>query len=201
MPQLPFKGYHYRSAWFYDLADLLKRGAGYNTRFRIAARYIIPGDAVVDMCSGPGRLQRFIPAACGYTAVEASPAFRGSLEKKGIRCVTGDLHQGVPAGTPARQVIVMIISLAQFRKTSAEGLLEAFKKTAARVVVVEEVLPRARPENSWFQRLVNYLCAADYYVPVAWYTREDFETLMRRHGYGCACAGGGYMVGHYEASS
>jgi len=197
----PFKGYHYRSAWFYNVADLFKRGAAYNARFRIAARHVRPGDAVLDVCSGTGRFRGFIPADCPYTAVEASPEFCRVLGKKRIGRIMTDLHQGLPADVPRHDVAVMIISLVQFRKTSAGRLLEAFKKASGRVVIVEEVLPCPRPEYSWFQKVVNYLCATDYYVPVSWYARGDFEELMRRHGYRCERTGGHYMVGYYEAGA
>jgi hypothetical protein len=196
-----FKGCHYRSEWLYNILDLFKRGAGYNARFHIAARHVVAGDAVLDVCSGTGRFREFISPACHYTAVDASPEFCRALEKKNVSRIICDLHQGIPADVPGCDVIVMIISLVQFRKTSAGRLLEDFKKIAGRVVIVEEILPCPRPEHSWFQKVVNYLCATDYYVPVAWYTRQDFEELMRRHGYRCERIGEHYMVGCYEALS
>jgi hypothetical protein len=196
--QLPLQGLHYRSEWFYNTADFFKRAGAYNARFRIAARYIAPRDSVLDVCSGPGRLKDFIPATCSYAVIEASPEFQRGLKKRGIGYTACDLHAGMPADMNSYDVVVMIISLAQFRKTSADLLLESFKKIARRVVIVEEVVSSARSADDWFQKIVDHLCATDYYVPVTWYTPEDFETLMSRHGYRCEQVGHDYRVGCYE---
>ncbi len=176
----------------------IKLGPQYHLRYQIASGFIKPGDRVLDVCSGPGAFKDFLPAGCSYTALEASPAFAAALKRKGRACVLCDLHQGLPPSAPDADVIVMNISLCQFRKTSADVLLESFKIKARRVVIVEDVLSRRRTEDSLFQKAVNFLCATDYYVPVEWYTRSDFRELMRRHGYQCRDVPGRYAVGSYE---
>ena len=195
-----FKGSHYRSEFLYTAFTLLKLGWKRHLRYRIVKQYIKPADSVVDVCSGPGRLKDFIPKECTYTAVEASPEFISILRRRGINHVSWNLHAGWPESILAPDVIVMVISLSQFRKTSADLLLESFKKTARRVVIVEDVLFRPRKEESLRQRAINYLCATDYYVPVAWYTRSEFAELMQSHGYQCKEASGRYMVGLYGYS-
>jgi len=191
------RGSHYRSEFLYTTFTLLKLGWKCNLRYRIARQYIKPEDSVVDVCAGPGCLKDFISKECTYTAIEASPEFISILQRKGINHISWNLHAGWPDAILAPDVIVMVISLCQFRKTSADLLLESFKKAARRVVIVEDVLPRPRKEASLFQRAVNYLCATDYYVPVTWYTRSEFAALMRSHGYQCKGASGRYMVGLY----
>lgn len=154
---------------------------------------------MLDVCSGAGQLQLFLPAHCSYTGIDASPEFVTLLRKKGAKAIHWNLHLGWPASVPASDVITMVISLSQFRTTSAERLLETFKTAAKRVVIVEEVLPHAREQGSLIQRGMNYLCHTDYYVPVAsWYTRSEFEQLMQHHGYQCEVVSSRYMVGSYS---
>lgn len=192
------KGIHYRSELFYNLQAAAKLGSQYRLRFRIAARYVKPGESVVDLCSGPGSFRHFLPQDCTYTAVDASPEFLKILRKRKVRHLRHDLHQGWPAAVSRSDVAVMIISLCQFRDTSAGLLLEEAKRAAQRVVIVEDVLERPRGKETWFQRAVNYLCAADYYVPIELYTREAFIMLMRSRGYRCVDGSGRYVVGIYE---
>jgi SAM-dependent methyltransferase len=191
------KGSHYRSEFLYTACTLLKLGWKRHLRYRIVRQYINPADSVVDVCSGSGRLKDFISKGCTYTAIEASPEFISILRRKGIDHIPWNLHAGWPDAILAPDVIAMVISLSQFRKTSADLLLESFKKVASRVVIVEDVLSRPRKEESFLQRAINYLCATDYYVPVTWYTRSEFAALMRSHGYQCEEGSGRYMVGLY----
>jgi len=192
-----FKGSHYRSEFIYTASTLLKLGWKCHLRYRIVRQYIKPADSVVDVCSGSGCLKDFISKECTYTAIEASPEFISILQTKGINHISWNLHAGWPESILAPDVIVMVISLCQFRKTSADLLLESFKKVASRVVIVEDVLSRPRKEESLLQQAINYLCATDYYVPVTWYTRSEFAELMRSHGYQCKEASDRYMVGLY----
>ncbi|MFA5144903.1 MAG: hypothetical protein WC723_02730 [Candidatus Omnitrophota bacterium] len=191
------KGSHYRSEFLYTALTLLKLGPGYHLRYRIAARYIHPKESVIDVCSGSGGLKYFIPKDCPYTAVEASPEFSAILQKKGLNHITCDLHAGLPHPALSSDVIVMLISLCQFRNASAGFLLESFKKMAKRVVIIEDVLSCPRSERSLVYRAINYLCATDYCLPFSLYTRLEFTELMRNHGYACEDAGGRYMVGSY----
>lgn len=191
------KGAHYRSEFLYKTLALLKLGFEFGLRFQIAARYINPGESVVDVCAGPGQLRDFIPD-CAYTAIEASPKFLSALQKKGAHIIPVNLHKGWPPTAPVFDVLVTVISLCQFRDTSVQGLLESFKKAAKRVVIVEDVLRHSRGKGSLVQKAMNYLCETDYYVPVAsWYTRPEFEQLMRDHGYQCESVSSRYMVGLY----
>jgi hypothetical protein len=193
----PLKGAHYRSELFYNILTLLKLGCKYHSRHHIARHYIKPADSVVDVCSGSGRLKDFISKECTYTAIEASPKFISILQRKGINHIAWNLHAGWPKSILVSDIIVMVISLCQFRKTSVDLLLESFKKAASRVVIVEDVLKHPRKEESLLQQTINYLCATDYYVPVAWYTRSEFRDLMRSHGYQCIEESSRYMVGLY----
>ena len=180
------------------MLDFLKRGWRRDERYRIAARYVRPGESVLDVCAGPGRLQKFLPKNSSYVAMDGSPQFLSQVWQKGVATVLWNLHQGWPQKTPQTDVIVMIISLSQFRDVSAGALLENFKKGAKRVVIVEEVLERKRSRASFIQKIINYLCGTDYYIPVSsWYTRQEFSQLMRDHGYQCEKISDRYDVGSY----
>ena len=192
------RGAHYRSEFLYEALAMLKLGREYRLRYKVAARYIGPAESVTDVCSGAGRLRDFISEDCHYTAVDASPEFLSIIKKKGFNTIAWDLHRGWPPFVPGSDVIAMVISLSQFRKTSADTILESFKTAAKRVVIVEDVLMRSRGEGSLTQRAMNYLCGTDYYVPVdSWYTRPEFEQLMQSHGYQCKAVSDRYMVGSY----
>jgi hypothetical protein len=192
------KGAHYRSKFLYNALALLKLGKDFHLRYQIAARYIGSAGSVVDVCSGSGDLRRFIPRDCSYAALDASQEFLTTLKGKGVRTIVWDLHAGWPSSMPEVDVIVMVIALSQFRETSADSLLESFKKAGRRVVIVEDVLPRSRRDGSLIQRVMNFLCGTDYYVPVSsWYTKEEFEQLMREHGYQCERMSVRYSVGLY----
>lgn len=191
------KGSHYRSEFLYTAFTLLKLGRKRHLRYRIVRQYIQPADSVLDVCSGSGRLKDFISEECAYAAIEASPEFISILQRKGIKHISWNLHAGWPESILSPDVIVMVISLYQFRNTSAGLLLESFKNLASRVIIVEDVLSRPRREGSLLQQAINYLCATGYYVPVARYTRSEFAELMRCHGYQCREASERYMVGLY----
>jgi len=192
------KGIHYRSVFLYNALATLKLRRERCRRYQIAAGYIKPGESVVDVCSGAGQLKDFIPENCIYMAMDASPEFLSVPKKKGVNTVLWDLHTGWPSSVSGIDVITMVIALSQFRNTTAAMLLESFKRAAKRVVIVEDVLRRARGKGSLTQQVMNYLCGTDYYVPVdSWYTRPEFESLMREHGYRCESISGRYMVGSY----
>ncbi len=190
------KGIHYRNRWFYDLQNRLKLGGDHELRFKIASQYLKSGDNVLDLCSGLGQLKGFLPPGCHYRCIEASREFTAILKQNGVTVIVHDLHQGLPSGLKA-DAAVMIVSINQFRDTSIDDLLEGFKKVAGRVIIVEDVLQRPRPKNSFLQRAMNYFCQTEYYRPVELLTRNEFEDLMRRHGYTCRPYDQRYFVGCY----
>lgn len=192
------KGTHYRNEFVYNALAFLKLGREYDLRYKIAASYIGSAGSILDVCSGPGRLRRFLPKSCSYTAIDASPEFHSHLQRKGVEAIAWDLHKGWPLFVREADVIVMVISLSQFRTTSADDLLESFKKSSKRVVIIEDVLFRSRPPGSLIQRVINYLCRTDYYVPVdSWYTQLEFKQLMKAHGYQCEVVSRRYVAGLY----
>ncbi len=193
-----FKGLHYKSCLFYSFLTFLKLGKDYDLRYKIASRYIKPGDFVLDVCAGPGRLVLFLPLLCKYTGIEASADFRSVLFQKGLACQTADLHDGLGQVDLYYDVIVMIISLCHFRQTSMDSLLESFKKIGKRVVIIEDVLPVKRDKGSFIQRAMDYFCSTDYYLPMELFTAEEFEAVMSKHSYSCQREGRRYMVACYE---
>jgi len=195
---ISLKGLHYRSKQVYDFCSFIKLGFAYNLRYKIAARYIPPNQSVIDVCSAAGDFKKFLSKNCTYTAIESSPQFCKILQERNISYVCCNLHEAMPNDIPCTDVLAMIISLSQFRKTSVHELLEYFKKIARRVVIVEDVLPQTREENSFYQKVVNYLCATDYYVPVTWFTHLEFSKLMDQHGYQYKKITERYCVGIYE---
>jgi len=190
------QGIHYRSRMFYDLQNRWKLGRDYDLRFLIAARYVKPGESVLDLCSGFGQLKEYLPPDCSYRCIEASPEFVRILQHKKIPVLVHNLHQRADTDSLKTDTAVMIVSLCHFRSTTADELLEMFKTTAKKVVIVEDVLARPRGERSFLQRAMNYLCRTDYYVPVELFTADEFQALMQRHGYACRRHDARYCVGY-----
>lgn len=193
------RGIHYRSPIIYQFFTAFKLREHFQQRYHIAARYIRNGEAVLDVCAGFGEFKEFLPAFCTYQAIEASSSFNGRLSKKAIAYQAMNLHEGIDIKFFSIDVITMIISLCQFKETSADQLLEDFKKMAKRVVIVEDVLPESRKTPWLVEKVRDYLCATDYYLPMRLFSPGEFETMMHRHGYHCHQYNERYWVGSYSS--
>ena len=194
------RGIHYQSPEVYKFFTALKLRKQYSLRYFIAAQYVRPGEAVLDVCAGFGEFRKFLPLSCTYQAIEASPSFNMELSKRTIPHHSMNLHDGVSADVPSVDVITMIISLCQFRDTTADQLLEDFKKIAKRVVIVEDVLPKQKITPRFVERVRDYLCATDYYIPMRLFSVDEFQAVMREHAYNCYQYNERYWVGYYGAS-
>lgn len=194
-----FKGLHYSNAAVYNTLTFLKLGLDFYTRFIIASKYVKPGDSVLDLCSGNGSLERFLPAGCRYECVEMSPEFSLQLERNKIVNHRQNLHNGLDMKGSRYDIAVMIISLCHFRETSAHRLLEDLKNTAGRVLILEDVLEHRRSMSNPVQIAMNYLCASDYYVPLELYTVSDFNNIMQEHGYAVTKHSERYYAGVYDS--
>ena len=195
MKTISVRGIHYQSPPVYDFFTLLKLRRDYHLRYRIAAQYIKPGESVLDVCAGYGEFRKFIPLSCRYQAVDASPSFVRELARRDIPYRFENLHDGLDTKIPAVDVLVMIISLCQFQNTSLEKLLEDFKKIASKVVIVEDV----QNKTPWFvEKFRDYLCATDYYLPMQLFSADQFQAVMKQHGYGCQKYNERYWVGYFE---
>lgn len=193
------KGVHYRNWFVYKLITYAKLGFKYNLRFKIASEYIKEGESVLDVCSAFGELGKFLPKGCSYCCLDMSSEFLSFLSSKEVKFISTNLHNGLNLENLKADVLVMIISLYQFRNTSAHVLLEKFKEVAGKVVIVEDVLERKRRKNSFVQKLINYLSSREYYFPTELFTVDEFEQLMRQHQYTCKKQTNRYMVGYYLA--
>jgi len=189
------RGSHYQNPPVYKFLTALKLRKSYGLRYRLAARYLVPGEAVLDVCAGLGEFKRFLPAGSSYRALEASRPFLRKLERQGIPSYLTDLHKD-NGEIPVTDTIVMIISLYQFRDTTLHQLLETFKTKAKKVIIIEETAPVKR--NPLLDRLANYLCAADYFRPTRLFTANEFSTIIAKHGYNCLPHNDRYCVGYYE---
>lgn len=197
-PFFSLKGIHYRSLAVYSFLTMLKLGMDYHLRYRIARRYINPGDYIVDVCAGSGQFSKFLLEGCDYLAIEASPDFIKSLSSKELKYKLLNVHEGLKIQDLQFDVVVMIISLCHFKNTSLHILLEDFKKIGKKVVIVEDVLLKERRKDSLIQRVMNYFCSTDYFVPMELFTRQEFCRAMQAHGYLCQSYGRRYIVGYYE---
>jgi hypothetical protein len=183
------RGIHYRNPQVYKFLTALKLRQDYHKRFQIAANYVREGESVLDICAGSGEFRDFLPPGCAYQSVDASPSFHPD--------VVLNLHEnpGLP-NLPRANIVTMIISLYQFQNTTLDTLLENFKKTGQRVVIVEEAPPRRG--GKWREVLGNYLCSTPYYRPTRLFLAEEFNAIMKRHGYDCRRCTDRYWIGFYS---
>lgn len=198
MGTLFLRGLHYKNLLAYNLITFLKLRTQYYFRYRIASQYIKEGDSILDVCSGAGRFREFLPKRCKFECIEASPEFIAKLNKKNIKNNCINLHEGIKLEAVKVDVIVMIISLWQFRNTSVHVLLEDFKKIAKRVIIVEDVMQSRNDENFFIGKIMNYLCTANYYFPIKLFSVDEFEDIMREHNYKYRKYSRRYVVGCYD---
>lgn len=194
---LRFKGINYRSPLAYNSLTFLKLLSDYDLRFKIARQYIHEGDSLLDVCAGDGRLQQFLPKGCSYFGIDASQEFTRRLSQKGLGYSRQDLHGGLSSGRSVHAVVVMIISLCHFRYTSADALLESFKSTGRKVVIVEDVLENRDMNRSLKRRLMNYLCRVDYCESLELYTHHEFAQILEKHDYKVTQYDQRYSVGTF----
>ena len=195
------KGIHYTNSCAYKLQTFCKLRSQYCKRFEIASNYINEGEEVLDICAGTGELRKFLPRKCKYNAVEASTSFASLMARDCIDCSIIDLHEGIGSFKRKADVVVMIISLCQFRNTSVDSLLEDLKRIARRVVIVEDVIPKKTNMRGFIDKAMNYFCATDFYRPTELLTRTEFESLMRDHGYEHIQNDKRYAIGLYERAN
>ncbi len=196
----PLRGIHYRNCFIYELFTFLKLGIRCHLRYNIAAQYIVSGESVLDVCAGTGRFCGYLPRGCNYFTIEASDGFIPMLSKRSKKNIKINLHEGIEIGRFFRvDVVVMLISLCQFRDTSMNQLLEGFKRIAQKkVVIIEDVLASKDEHRSLKRKIMNYLCAEDYFLPLRLFSFEEFRAVMLRHNYICKRYNTRYAIGYYE---
>jgi cyclopropane fatty-acyl-phospholipid synthase-like methyltransferase len=196
--KLFLKGIHYKNDFVYKIITGLKLLGNYKLRYKIAAQYIKSGETVLDVCSGSGDLREFLPQNCEYIGLDASKEFVKKLNKKGIQSINVDLHKEPHSLKTKVDVTVMIISLYQFRDTTLHSLLPKLKEMTKKVVIVEEVLEKKRVSNSIVQRIIDYLCATDFYIPLNLFDITEFTKIMEDHSFFWEKRSSTYYVGIYE---
>ena len=192
-----FKGLQYRNNSIYNGLTFLKLLGDYDRRFHIARRYIRPGDVVLDVCSGDGRLSEFLPEGCAYHSIEASPVFQRCLSKKGLRFTARNLNEGLGLDHSRFDVVMMIISLCHFERPAIDRLLEQFKAIGRRVVIIEDVLPYKYLDRTFRRRVMNHLCATDYSDHLELLTYDEFAAILKQHGYALEPYDRRYFVGTF----
>ena len=192
------KGIHYSNRLFYNGTTWCMLGRDYYQRFHLAAQYIQSGDVVLDVCAGFGQLRNFLPEAGTYKAIEGNTSCIKHLQDARLDCVHVNLHKGVDLTNCSIDVIVMIISLYQFRNTSVELLLDTFKKHAKQIIIIEDAYSSLLRYCKPMQRLKHYLCACPEYSPASLFTHDEFIALMKTHQYTAIHSSKRYLCGLYN---
>ena len=177
------EGILYRNSFLYMLVTFVKLRSKNNLRFQIASQFISPGESVLDVASGGGWLRDYIPDSCRYTCVEVGDAFIQSLTKRGVSFIKMNLHQGMGELKQNYDTVVMIISLYQFRYTSLDQLMSQFKEIANKVVIVEEVSISENNKLTIKDKVLNYLCQSEHFMPTKILTAHAFSAICKKHGY------------------
>jgi len=164
----------------------------------MAAEFIKPDEFIIDICGATGSFKRFLPAGCDYFCLDASEGLTRNLSNKGIKYQNCNITNELPFLHKTFDVAVMIISLCHFRGLTLDRLLENLKSTARRIVIVEEILEKKRRPNSIIQKTINFLSETEYYRPIGLFTKLEFSTIMRMHGYQCISRGKRYKIGLFN---
>lgn len=200
------QGLLYNNLLAYRLITRLKLMTNHDYRYRLAARYIHPGETVLDVCAGPGDLKQHLPPGSNYQTVEASPRFAAHLTSQNIQNTITDLHNGLSADNFQADVVVMLISLYSFQHSSLHQLLEDFKTIARRrVIIIEEVLVDEPDKHRYLnliqrlgQKVTNYLSAMPYHQTCQLLTQPAFYDAAKQHGYQCSAHNHSYHVAIYD---
>lgn len=191
-----FKGLLYKSEIVYTLAALYKFGFKQHERFNLAVQNIEPGESVLELCPAYGKLIHYLPENCSYRCIDASPHFIKALKARKINCLNMDLRKGLDHVEKV-DVIVIIDSLCHFRETSVDCLLENFKSIAKKIIIIECLERKDRSRGTLMRRLVYYLTAMSYYLPVDMFYYSEFESLLDKHNYQCRRYNDVFAVGLY----
>lgn len=201
-----FKGILYKNKRVYRLLTKIKLGKKSCVRYQLAAKFLLAGESVLDICAGIGDLKNYLPQNCYYETIEASPQFAKYLQKNKIKNNLLDISKSLDIVNKFDNVI-MIISLYHFKNLSIDYLLQQFKGIAyKRVIIVEEVINTPSKKlplrMSLAQKigslLTNYLCQTDYFKPTKLFDKKILEAYFNNHSYQIYNENDYYMVGVYE---
>lgn len=193
------QGLHYQDPTAYRFFTFLKLRGENALRFQLAAEMLKPGEKILDVCSGPGDLARFLPKGCRYTAVDASPEFVRSVHARGDRAFRRNLQTDNLAGIDPADAAIMLISLCQFPRPVIERILRELRMIATRVLIIEEVRDpndRAYPLRA---KVNDYLCARDFCGPFRLMNARTFEDIMQANGYLYRQLNKRYVLGIYPS--
>lgn len=191
------RGIYYRNSYVYYLLTRLSHIGIYKLRYNIVLQYINSGDTVLDVCGAGGEIMKYLPSNCDYACIEFGDGFIGNLKRKGIRCKKIDLHKDKISVAVKSNIAVMIVSLYQFRDSSAEDILESLKMAADKVVIVEDILGNMWRDGSLIQKIINYLHETDYHRQSRMFSLEEFRNMMQKHGYEFRQYDKRYAIGCY----
>jgi hypothetical protein len=181
---LSLRGIHYQSRFSYALLDFLKSPIHGNLRFNIIKNIGGNAKSCLDVAGGPGDLANFLPKQCQYTCIDASTGFLSNFSEDGLTApIKFDLHEGLPNLSKEYDLVTMVISLYQFRSTSASLLLDQFKTVGKKVIIIEEVRELKAQGFSLREKVMNYLCASDFYKYTSLFSYQSFKALAEQHGY------------------
>ena len=194
------KGIHYQNKFVHECLTRLKLLNQFNLRYKIASTYIRDGDSILDVGGGYGGLRDYLKCNCNYTCIEASDGFIRILKKKNYKYIDIDLHNTFPDEKEIFDIVVMIISLYQFRATSVNHLLRKFKKIGKKILIIEEVIKDSTSKKRKFlDNFMNYLSATNYYTSTSPYSQDEFRSLLRSYDYDVKKYNNRYMVAYYES--
>jgi len=141
--------------------------------------------AILDICCGSCELRYNLPKSCQYLGLDRSSGFSDHAVKKKINFLKKNV--GLDMQLPDVDCIVMIISLYQFGDT-ARNLLETFKRSAKKVVIIEDVLSSFINDHQDVKRRVlariyDYLTVGNYRENHVIFSASTTEEIFRDAGF------------------
>jgi len=130
----------YRSALGYELVMRLLYGAHYGERMRAVAELVPPGSSVLELCCGPGTLQRrhLEERAGAYVGIDINPRFVAQLRRRGVDARRVDLAEDDPP-LPDADVVMMQASLYQFLPDAGRIVERMLAAAGDRVIIAEPI--------------------------------------------------------------
>ena len=172
-------GFVYKSPWVYEAFMRVLYRQEFSLRYEAVARAIDGCESVVDVCCGPGLLERWLDPAIRYRGMDCNPRFVRRAARRGADVIQGDVRE---AEIPQADAVVMVSSLYQFLGEH-EALIERMIDACRRRVVIAEPIQHTSHANWLLTKIAGLLL--DPGVPYSHdrFDREAMTTCFRKIGF------------------
>lgn len=153
----------------------------FRARYAEVARLVRPGASVVELCCGPGDLERHLAGrGVDYVGIDVNRGFVERLRRRGVRAELRDVAGEEPL--PGADVVVMQGSLYHFLPRADAMVARMLAAARERVIVAEPVRNLATSSNPLVRRLARRHADPGTGRAEERFTAETLRDLMARCG-------------------